>query len=126
MAKILVVENESEQRHLMCRFLERRGHKGVEAGNGMEAMTTLARTAVDAVVCDLVMPVQDGIDTIKKIRVLDTDIPIVAISGFSGPDDVSLLDRALEVGADRVLRKPFGMEKFLATVDDALAGGKLS
>ena len=125
MANVLVIENESDQRHLMCRFLDRSGHKGVEAGNGMEGMAALVQTHFDLVICDMLMPVQDGVETIPQIRLLDPNIPIMAISGAPGVGRFSLPDDAMSLGADIALKKPFRMMKFLAAVDNVLTRSRV-
>ena len=101
----------------MCRFLERSGHKGVEAGG----MVALADSRFDLVICDILMSVQDGIETIQRIRILHPNIPIMAICGASGDEKFSLLDHAIAVGADMALDKPFRMMKFVAAVEGALS-----
>ena len=121
MATVLVIENEPDQRHLICRFLDRSGHKGVEAGNGMDGMVALAGAEFDLVICDIMMPVQDGIETIQRIRILHPNLPIMAICGAPGEEKFSLLDAAIAVGADMALDKPFRMMKFLGAMEEALS-----
>ena len=105
----------------MCRFLERSGHKGVESGNGMDGMVALADSPFDLIICAIMMPVQDGIETIQRIRILHPNIPIMAVCGAPGAEKFSLLDQAIAVGADMALGKPFRMMKFVAAVEGALS-----
>ena len=124
MAKVLVIDNDSVARDLSCHVLAGCGHKGVEARNGMEGMVALAHTRFDLVICDMLMPVQDGIETIQQIRELDAKIPIIAISGARGGDNFSPLDDALALGADRTVKKPFTVAQLMAAVDDMLDSGQ--
>jgi CheY-like chemotaxis protein len=120
MAKVLVIDDDAAMRGLICQFLAGRGHEGVEAANGMEGMVALAHTRFDLVICDMLMPVQDGIETIQQIRELEAKIPIIAISGARGGDNFSPLDDAMALGADRSVKKPFTVGQLMAAVDDVL------
>ena len=90
----------------------------------MEGMVALAHTRFDLVICDMLMPVQDGIETIQQIRNLYDNIPIIAISGARGGDKFSPLDDAMAVGADRSVKKPFTVAQLMAAVDDVLDRGQ--
>ena len=72
----------------------------------------------------MLMPVQDGIETIQQIRNLDAKIPIIAISGDHGGDNFSPLDDAMALGADRTVKKPFTVAQLMAAVDDVLDSGQ--
>ena len=124
MANVLVIDDDSVERGVICHVLAGRGHKGVEAGNGMEGMVALAHTRFDLVICDMLMPVQDGIETIQQIRNLYDNIPIIAISGARGGDKFSPLDDAMALGADRSVKKPFTVAQLMAAVDDVLDRGQ--
>ena len=110
MAKMLIIENEAAHRLLMRRFLERGGYEYVEAGSGTDGIEAIAHTSFDLVVCDALMPVQGGIETIQRIRELDASIPIIAVSGAFGAEGFSPRDDTLAMGADQALHKPFNAE----------------
>ena len=71
-------------------------------------------------ICDMCMPVQDGIDTIQQIRELDAGIPILGVSGFFGAEGFSGGDLAVAMGADAALHKPFRMQQLLTEVEGML------
>ena len=75
-------------------------------------------------ICDILMPVQNGIETIQQIRELDANLPIIAISGARGDDNFSPLDDAMALGADRTVKEPFTVAQLMAAVDDVLDRGR--
>lgn len=118
MAKILIVEDDSELRRALRLNLEGFGHKVVEAGDGREAMELVASVGADVVVTDLVMPVQEGLQTIVEIRRLHPKLPIVAISGGGRIAPGLNLSVARLLGAKRVLAKPFAVAELERAVVD--------
>jgi CheY-like chemotaxis protein len=118
MARILVVDDDSVIRELLTAVLEEESdHDVVVAGNGQEALERLAEAPVDAIVCDVNMPVMDGYELVRAVRAQDefTDLPILMISAAVAADD---LDPDLQV--DLMLEKPFEINALLACVSFAL------
>ena len=124
MAKVLVIDDDAGVRGVICHVLAGRGHEAVEAANGSDGIDALIDTHFAVVICDMLMPVQDGIETIQQIRELDAKIPIIAISGARGGESFSPLDDALALGADRTVKKPFTVAQLMAAVDDMLDRGQ--
>jgi two-component system chemotaxis response regulator CheY len=93
-----------------------------EAASGFEALRLLPRDAYDVVVTDINMPDINGLELIRFVRGSERHraVPIVIISTQSTPRD---RQRALELGADRYLAKPFEPEEIVGAVVAALAGG---
>ena len=116
MAKVLVIEDDAGVRQSLRRVLESAGHEVVETDSGILGVDMVAREAPDLVITDLLMPEQEGIETIQRIRERDDWLPIIAISGAFGDFDYSPLDDARLMGADLTLEKPFTNEKLLAAV----------
>lgn len=112
MSVILVVDDEPDLRFLLRRIFEGAGHTVVEAGNGADALTSLRRSPPDLVVTDVMMPVMDGLELVRRIRgdPMTRDIPVVAVSGHA--------DRAS--AADAVVAKPFAAKVVLAAVNTLL------
>jgi CheY-like chemotaxis protein len=119
--KVLVIEDNDAVRRTVCSILRAGGYETAEAENGKEGMAKLARGDISLVITDIVMPDQDGIETIQRIRDLDATIPVIAMSG-SGTEDFSPLHDAKLMGADRIIGKPFQVEEILSTVRDLLGG----
>jgi CheY-like chemotaxis protein len=120
MSAILVIDDDASVREVVSEMLRLEGHDVTIAENGREAIPMLARHRFDLVITDLIMPEQEGIETISEIRRTDKHIPILAISGGGrlGPGDY--LETARYIGADATLAKPFARQELLATVEALL------
>ena len=123
MAKILVIDDDASVRTVVSRILERAGYETETAANGLEGIEAMRRTRFALVICDMLMPVQEGIETIQEIRSAGANIPIIAISGAFGDEGYSPLDDARAIGADVAVAKPFTVEELLAAVDEAFERG---
>ncbi|SKA97763.1 Signal transduction histidine kinase [Paucidesulfovibrio gracilis DSM 16080] len=106
--RVLVAEDNRVNRLAMRRFLEGMGHTVLEAGNGREALDTLALQEVDCVLMDVQMPVMDGTETTLRIRAgeLGTarrSLPVVAVTAHAMKGD---RESFLAAGMDDYLAKP--------------------
>lgn len=119
MALILVVDDEPDIRLVLCRMLESAGYETLEAGNGKEAANHMQSHAIDLVVTDLVMPEQEGIETIKLFRKEHPQVKIIAMSGAFGGEFLTV---AGMLGANSTLQKPLRLDKVISTVKTVLAG----
>jgi CheY-like chemotaxis protein len=99
---ILVVDDAPAVRQFLADLLEAEGYTVFEAPNVKEALTRCRQTAIDLVVTDILMPEQEGLETIRALRNEWPAIPIIAISG-SG---VHYLHVAKTLGAAAVFSKP--------------------
>lgn len=122
--KILVVDDDERIRDLFRMWLEREGYVVLVAENGREAMQVQKETPVDLLICDLIMPVQEGIETITQFKNEFPDIGIIAISGGGkiGPD--SYLTVAEHLGAWKVFTKPVDMKKIMSTINSWVSRDK--
>jgi CheY-like chemotaxis protein len=121
MARVLVVEDNSEVRILLRETLERAGHGVEEAADGVQAIAIYRRQPADVVVVDIIMPQKDGIATIRELR---RDFPgarIIAISGGGVVGAGHYLTTASIFGADRTLEKPFEGKALLEDIRELLA-----
>ncbi len=121
MAHILVIDDEVQIRDVLRTVLERVGYEVTEAGDGNEGLQIYAEGGIDLVVTDIIMPEKGGIDTIMDLRRDFPDVKVIAISGGGMCGDVSYLDMALGVGADRAIGKPFVLDDLLESVEDLLS-----
>jgi DNA-binding response OmpR family regulator len=83
MAKLLIVEDEQNQRELYAMELEDEGYDIDQAANGREAVELIKKNKYDLVVLDIRMPEMDGLETLGKILSRDKKIPIVIYTAYS-------------------------------------------
>jgi DNA-binding NtrC family response regulator len=121
MACVLVVDDEPGVRALLRHVLEREGHAVIEAANGRRAMRALHGAPVDLVITDIIMPEQEGMETISEVRRLRPEIKIIAMSGGGRRLTMDFLPLASRMGADLTLEKPFKPAFVAAAVADLLA-----
>ena len=107
--KILVIDDDLLLLRTISRMLAADGHEVLTASEGTRAMTIFHRDNPDLVITDIVMPGQEGLETILTLRRDDTPLKIIAMSG----SDAELLDVARLIGADAVIEKPFRAEELL-------------
>lgn len=105
-ARILVVDDNSTNRNMLCRRLQRQGYAVDEARHGSEALDLLASEDFDLVLLDIMMPVMDGFEVLARLKAdrRMRSIPVVIISAL---DEIDSVVRALEMGAEDYLFKPF-------------------
>jgi len=115
---ILVADDEEGVRKFLVTVLANAGYEVVEAANGREAVEAIRSRRVDLLITDLVMPEQEGIETILALRKSSASLKIVAISGaFEG----RYLNAAASLGADATILKPVSPHDLLSTVREVLA-----
>ncbi|HNX60479.1 MAG TPA: response regulator [Spirochaetota bacterium] len=83
MSKILVVEDEQNQRELYAMELEEEGYEVEQAANGREAVESVKKNKYDLVILDIRMPEMDGIEALGKILSRDKKIPIIIYTAYS-------------------------------------------
>lgn len=116
-ASILLVDDEAPARELLARGLARRGFQVTPAADGAEAVTMLHRHW-DAVVTDLVMPRLDGLGLLAEVNRLCPRALRIVVTSFADKDRVVAV---LNLGADYLLEKPFGVERLAGILDRLLA-----
>ena len=106
----LVVDDEPKIRDLARRYLEADGFQVLEAADGEAALTAMAATEPDIVVADIMMPVLNGLELLRRIR-LTSSVPVVMLTARDDEIDKVL---ALTTGADDYVTKPFGGRELAA------------
>ena len=119
---VLVVEDEREIRQFLLEFLEEK-YAVIEASNGSEAIEMMRRQLPDIVVCDVIMPVMDGMEFVKimKTQELTRFIPIILLSSRNS---IESQISGLEIGADAYLAKPFHPRHLKITIESLLNKNK--
>ena len=103
---ILVVDDNGINRDLLSRYLERQGHAVQVAPNGRQALEMIATGAFDLVLLDIAMPGLTGYEVLQNLKSSETwrDLPVIMISAL---DEMDLVVRCIELGAEDYLPKPF-------------------
>ena len=108
---ILVVEDHPINLKLACLLLDRLGHTHVSALNGQEALQILQTQGFDMVLLDVMMPVLDGMSTLKALRNLPdpqrATLPVIMVTAHAMTGD---RERFLAAGANGYVSKPIGFE----------------
>jgi DNA-binding response OmpR family regulator len=118
MIGILIVEDDKDLREMLKISLIRRKYSVIEAGDGKEAIIHFKPTITDLVVTDLLMPEEDGLKVIMKLRELKPSLKIIAISGGGKAGPGSYLNLAKALGADAIFPKPFSTRDLIAKIEE--------
>ena len=122
MARILIVDDDERMREATRAVLEEEGHAVLEATGGVEALRLQLAGPADLVVCDMFMPGQDGIETIRALRRDFPQLKIIAVSGGGYSGAIDVLRMARHIGAMEVLSKPYNR----GALTDAIARATLA
>jgi two-component system, chemotaxis family, chemotaxis protein CheY len=111
--RALIVDDSSVMRKIVERSLRQAGlelERVVEAGNGAEALVALGKEKVDLILCDINMPVMDGLEFVKSLGTVENSkgVPVVMITTEGSENFVV---QALSAGARGYIRKPFTPEQ---------------
>lgn len=122
MPSVLVVDDQDQVRQLVREILEQSGYEVEEARDGKEGLDRYRTRSTDLVIMDILMPDQDGLETIMTLRREFPDARVIAMTGGSDTIGVlNFLDIARMLGAKRTLQKPFDLNVLLDTVAAELA-----
>lgn len=120
MADILVIDDDDDFRAMLCKLLIRAGYRVLDCQNGKKGIALIRKNAVPLVITDLIMPDQEGIETIIQLRKEFPEVKIIAISGGGRGSSDIYLDSAMRLGASRCFSKPFETATFLDAVREQL------
>ncbi len=106
--KILVIDDNQDVRDLVVHILDSAGFKVFDADGGAKALEILKDNSIDLVLLDVMMPGKSGLEVLREIRGGSNkklrDIPVMMITAKSSTEDI---DKALEIGANSYIVKPF-------------------
>jgi CheY-like chemotaxis protein len=122
-SRVLVVDDAADIRLLIAALLRETGYEVEEAGDGTQALATIAQTPLfDAVVLDIQMPDRDGWSVLRTLRAeaRTRDVPVLMCSVKAGAEDLRL---AAELGA-AYISKPFDVDQFLDAVESCVRVNK--
>ncbi len=117
MANILIIDDEKSIRKTLGEILSYEGYKIDEAADGEEGLKRFSQTTYDVVLCDIKMPKMDGIEFLEKAREINSDVPVIVISGHG---NIETAVEAVKKGAFDYISKPPDLNRLLITLRNAL------
>ncbi|MFK5854689.1 MAG: response regulator [Bacteroidota bacterium] len=117
MARILVVDDDKDIRNVFQRAFENAGHEVFIAEDGKVCELLYEKHLPDIVILDIIMPAQEGIETILNLKAKHDNVKIIAISGGGLGVAENYLDNALKFGAKAVFEKPVNHNELLKEID---------
>lgn len=117
---ILIVDDDPTQRRLMQAVIERNGYRTLQAASAAEMFKILEghqASEIGLAMLDLVMPGEDGISALKRLRPNRPDLPVIVLTAQGGIETVV---SAMRAGADDFLVKPASPERILVSIRNAL------
>ena len=129
MSHVLVIDDSDHVRRTLKAMLESAGHDVAVAFDGVDGVTQFRDQSFDLVISDIVMPRKDGLQTVRELRQMTGEVPIIVMSGALQLSDNGdsrreiddLLYIAEDLGATRTISKPFSRNDLLAVVGECLA-----
>lgn len=102
-ATLLIIDDDEVVRASLAAYLEDSGFKVLQAANGLQGLEVFQRERPDLLICDLRMPQVDGLELIRRINALQSEVPVIVLSGAGVMSDAV---EALRLGAADYLIKP--------------------
>ncbi|SRR6266508_2272417 len=115
--RVLLVEDDEDNRELMTEVLDAAGYEVVPAASGAEGVRALSQGPVDVVVTDVGMPGMGGLEVARAAKKIAPRVPVVVVTGYAERDDI-MSARGREV--DAVLVKPVDPDSLAAAVKDVV------
>jgi CheY-like chemotaxis protein len=118
-SKILVVEDNDNNRDMLTRRLQRKGFAVVAAGDGEEAQSVARAESPDLILMDMSLPVMDGWEATRRLKAdpATKAIPVIALTAHAMAGD---RDKALEAGCDDYDTKPIDLPRLLEKIEQLL------
>ena len=107
-ARLLIVDDEPALCEMLADSFRLAGYEVVTALNGLHALQSVRNSKFDLIICDVNMPLMDGLEFVEKLRAVPDDSPVIMLSARNARPDINT---ALRVGADDYVSKPFGLEE---------------
>lgn len=114
----MIIDDEPDVREILRMWCEDEGHTVLEAENGRQGVETQKKIPADMLICDLIMPVQEGIETITMFRKEFPGVGIIAISGGGKIGPESYLEVARQLGAWKAFSKPLDVKRLIDALNE--------
>ena len=120
MQKILIIDDEPHILLMLKKMLERVGYEIEIATNGVEGIRLFKESGSDLVITDIIMPEKEGLETIREMRRIKSDLKIIAMSGGGKVSADNYLQIARIFGAAESIAKPFTQKEMVSAVQSLL------
>ncbi len=117
MASILIKDDEKSIRNVLKDILQHEGYQVEEAPDGEQGLKLFQSKPFDLVLCDIKMPKMDGMEVLQQIMAINTEIPVIMISGHGSIENAV---EAVKKGAYDFISKPPDLNRLLITLRNAL------
>jgi len=114
---ILIVDDDEIMRETLLDVLKKSGYEIYAEGSGNGALSMIKKHIIDLVLLDMKLPDIDGLEVLKKIKELDTDILVIIMTAYS---DVQTAVSAMKLGAYHYINKPFELEELKLLIEKGL------
>ncbi|WP_242392856.1 response regulator [Anaeromyxobacter oryzisoli] len=121
--RVLLVEDDEDNRELMAEVLEASGYEVFPAASGQEGLRTLSERQVDIVVTDVGMPGMGGLELARASKAIAPAVPVVIVTGWAEREDIT---RARGKEVDAVLVKPVDPDALTGAVAEVVQGRRPS
>lgn len=116
MATVLIADDESNLRKVLCALLTREGYEAVAVANGEAAVDVIQAGGVDVLITDLRMPGMDGLELLRWVKTADPSLPVIVITAHGSVDTAV---SAMKEGAFDYITKPFDRDELKLSVRKA-------
>jgi len=117
---VLLVDDDLNFRNTLSKILLKKGYEVMTAESGYQALDYLRERDFGVVLMDIKMPVLNGVEAFKKVKVLKPGLPVILMTAYSMED---LVKEAVKEGVYSVLRKPFDAETVIRMIEKCQSGG---
>lgn len=121
MPGIMIVEDDTEVREMLVKAFSRNRFQIIEASDGKEALSKFKPSIVNIVITDILMPEEDGLKVIIKLKEIKPELKIIAISGGGKVGPANYLNIAKKLGADEIYIKPFSLKAMMSRIEELLS-----
>jgi two-component system response regulator (stage 0 sporulation protein F) len=111
--KILIVDDQFGIRILLNEVFQKEGYQTFQAANGLQALDILKKHDPDLVLLDMKIPGMDGIEILKRMKVIDPDIRVIIMTAYG---ELNMIQEAKNLGALTHFAKPFDIDDIRAAV----------
>jgi two-component system response regulator AtoC len=114
---ILIVDDDEVMRETLSDVLKKRGYEVFSAASGKETLPVIKKNVIDLVLLDMKLPDENGLEVLRKVKELDTDILVIIMTAYS---DVQTAVSAMKSGAHHYINKPFELEELRLLIEKGL------